>query len=156
MSEGREPAMRACAVCGRVLDHYEETHGSPASETGGWIHSVQDREHGEDHPAVPVTLQEIEMIGRCDFCNVDFPRWVIPVRSFQLVPGSMSQGDWAACNTCCELIANRKWYALTKRAVEHSAHRGLMPDEQLRASLAILYSRVRKNITGEPHPITQR
>lgn len=148
MSEPRE--VRACAVCGRVLDYYSPTD---PTEAGGWIHSTQDRSEGEDHPAVPVSLAEVEAIGRCDFCNVDLPRWVVPARTFEVLPGSMSHGDWAACNTCCQLIATRRWETLIRRAAENSAYKDMMPPAALKASLASLYSKLKKNITGEPIPI---
>lgn len=90
------------------------------------------------------------MIGRCDFCNVDFPRWVVPADSFEVLPGSMSHGDWAACNACCELISNRRWEAL---AAQNSAYLATMPQAALKASLASLYSKLKRNITGEPYPI---
>lgn len=139
--------MRVCAVCGRVLDFYD------GEDTRSWLHSLQDRVP-EDHPAVPVPLSDTEMIGRCDFCNVDFPRWVVPARSFEVLPGAMSNGDWAACDTCCEMISNRRWESIIRRAADHSAYREVMSQAAVRASLATLYSRLKRNITGEPYPIT--
>lgn len=152
VTDPREPReARGCAVCGRVLDYYAPSNGSE----GYWIHSGQDLENGEDHPAVPVSLAEIEAIGRCDFCNVDFPQWVVPAKSFEVLPGSMSHGDWGACNTCCELIATRRWETLIRRAAENSAYKDMMPPAALKASLASLYSKLKRNITGEPIPINR-
>jgi hypothetical protein len=145
----REP--RVCAVCGRALDYYNSADPHVDS---GWMHTMQDREH-EDHPAVPASLDEIEMVGRCDFCNADEPHWVIPAKTFEVLPGSMSNGDWAACDACCELIATRRWESLIRRAASSTVYRDTTPQAMVKASLASLYSRLKKNITGEPYPIKQ-
>lgn len=143
--------IQVCAVCGRVLDRYTAPDGSQH-----WMHSDQDREHGEDHPAVPVSMTEINTIARCDFCNTDFPRWVIPVRTFQVLPGRMSDGDWAACETCKTLIVKKRWESLVRRAVDNSvaaADTSGMQKALLKASLSGMYGKLRRNITGDPYPI---
>lgn len=147
-----EPPSMVCAVCGRVLDLYQAPDG-----THSYMHSMQDRRYGEDHPAVPVAHDQIKPEYRCDFCNTDYPTWILPAKSFELpnVPGNVSHGDWAACDTCIELIRKWRWESLARRATEHSAYRTVIPPVLLKAKLLTLYSQLQKNITGEPYPITK-
>lgn len=141
-----EPEIRVCAVCHRVLDH---------AEGKGWMHTMQDR-HPEDHPAVPVPEGQVPIKGRCDFCNTDEPTWRVPVATFPMPgPGGerhYSQGDWAACDLCGELVARNRWDALLSRAWEHADRDGFVyagsRDVLLKAALASLYSRVRRNRVG--------
>jgi hypothetical protein len=143
--------IRVCAVCGRVLDRWEPDDGGAAQ----YVHTYQDRKH-EDHPAVPATLDEIPGIGRCDFCNNDYPTWVVPVNSFPMpgLPGHNSDGDWAACETCKTLIVKSRWDTLARRAVDHSSDLRV-PKVIIRAQLDTMYNRLRRNIKGEPFPIKQ-
>jgi hypothetical protein len=140
-------------VCGRVLDRFEGDDGSIE-----YIHTLQDRERGEDHPAVPATEAEIQTIGRCDFCNTDYPRWGIPARTFELpgTPGHFSDGDWAACDTCKALIVKKHWDTLVRRATERSNYRTIMTKEVVRGMLATMYGHLRKNINGEPYLLEKR
>lgn len=140
-----------CAVCGRVLNRFEPDDGSENL----WVHSTQDNTpwSGEDHPAIPVPQSEMEGIGRCDFCNRDYPTWVIPALSFEYpgLPGHFSDGDWAACDTCKVLIEKRRWETVIRRAVEQT--QSVLPREVLKAKLSTMYSRLARNITGQPYPI---
>lgn len=138
-----------CAACGRVLDRFEPEGGGPAE----FIHTYQDRAP-EDHPAVPVPESTIQTIGRCDFCNTDFPIWVIPVFSFEMpgLPGHFSEGDWAACDTCKILIVKNHWDTLVRRATERT-DASIVPREVIRATLVTMYNRLRKNMSGEPYPL---
>lgn len=132
-----------CAVCGRVLDHDSDL---------GWSHSLQDR-IAEDHPAVPVPQGEVPIIGRCDFCNTDYPTMVVPARSFVVIGRNMSDGDWAACTVCGKLIARNAWIALIERVIRLSSNGALIPRAVLRQSLVTLYAKLRNNITGPPQPL---
>lgn len=138
--------LRACAVCGRVLDY---TSGK------GWAHTFQDRLN-EDHIAVPVTLDQISVIGRCDFCNVDFPAWEVPARDFPTPIGTMSSGPWAACDTDADLIRHNRWDALIQRIALLAAKRTGVHREIVKATLTPLYNRLRKNITGPVRRPTNR
>jgi hypothetical protein len=137
-----------CAVCSRVLDRFEPEDGGVE-----FLHTMQDRAR-EDHPAVPVPESQIQTIGRCDFCNTDYPVWVIPVLSFEMpgLPGRFSDGDWAACDTCKALIAKNHWDTLVRRATERT-DTSIIPAEIIRARLVTMYNRLRRNITGDPYPL---
>ncbi len=44
------------------------------------------------------------MKPKCDFCSGFNIAWVYPAASFQFIPGIGSEGDWAACEPCAEII----------------------------------------------------
>lgn len=134
---------RACAICGRMLSH----HTTLAGKSIGWEHGAQ--EQPEDHPAVPVSLDQIELLGRCDFCNVDFPAWEVPARDFELpLPGQRSCGAWSACDTCADLLRRDRWAELLDRCARLGAERNGMSVQVVRALVGPLFRRLRKNITG--------
>lgn len=140
-----DPEPFVCGVCGRVLDH----------ESGvGYIHSVRDRASA-DHEVEPVRQSEALVVaGRCDFCYRDYPEWVVPAAEFEVLPGHLSTGDWAACGGCAALVESNQWSALVRRAqVGWEARNGPMPDQVL-SSLPRLYRLLRKNIVGtlKPNP----
>lgn len=133
----------ACAVCGRILGKAPD----------GYIHPPADQP--EDHPCVPVSLDQIESIGRCDFCNVDFPGWVVPARDFEMPTRGLktshahwSRGGWTACDACAALIRDNKWDGLLRRASRLAGERWGVPASLMRAKLDPLYNRIRKNVTG--------
>lgn len=134
-----------CGVCGRVLDHHEGI---------GYLHTTGDS--FADHDPVPVPQAEALLVaGRCDFCYVDYPEWVVPASDFEVLPGHMSQGPWAACSVCAGLIEKDQWSALVRRAIAgyEERHGGFMP-EQAQSNLSPMYRRLRKHITGalQPNP----
>lgn len=132
-----------CRVCGRVLDY--------DSGVQRYLHTTGDAD--ADHAPEPVRQTEAEVVvGRCDFCYVDHPEWVIPARDFEVVPGHVSNGNWAACDECGVLIERGQWSALTRRARSGwEARHGEMP-ANLAASLPRLYRLLRRNITGSKQP----
>jgi hypothetical protein len=113
----------------------------------GYQHGAHDQ-LTEDHPAVPVTLDEIEAIGRCDFCNADFPSWQLPCETFINPVGEMSVGAWAACDTCGDLISRNRWDTLLRRAAKFAAERNGLPEWLIRSQIEALYGMVRRNRTG--------
>lgn len=108
----------------------------------------------DDHPVIPVTVQEAgeQVIPRCDFCFCDYPEYVLPVRNFvKGISGSM--GDWAACETCIQLVEKNRWNALYDRtAAGYEARHGEMPPA-VQTSMRSLHRTVRKNITGAPRVV---
>lgn len=58
----------------------------------------------------------------CDFCcsrqDGDEVRWRYPAKSFAASYYSSSIGDWAACNTCHDLIENDKFDELADRSFQ--------------------------------------
>lgn len=123
-------------------------------EGRGWLHGVADPE-GYDHPAVPVEDTEVVVRDRCDFCFVDGTEWVIPARSFETpVPGSGSEGDWAACDDCATCILRNDWNGLLRRVLASWEERHGQPmDEPVVQALRVMYRQLRKNITGPPRRI---
>jgi len=142
---------RVCAVCARVLDLVEHD-----GAVRGWQHTMADQP--EDHPAVPVAPADVHAALRCDFCLADDPRWDIPARTFVYdgAPGAGSDGDWAACDACAELIRRHRWTMLRQRAVAAFVDRhGLAPEQEQRMGRALgrLYRQLRANMLGPPRPI---
>jgi hypothetical protein len=147
MSEPVEPPRMACGVCARVLDvrTYE----------GGQIEYVHTSQDGEDHIPVPVDPDVIDTEGRCDFCNTDWPKYVLPASNFEAIPGQVMAGsDWAACETCAGLIQYNQWNALHRRVVASwTARHGVEMLPEVSAHLKTMYGRLRKAITGPLRPI---
>lgn len=132
----------ACRICGRVLDYDERT---------GYQHTFGDS--GADHAPDPAPVDEALVIGRCDFCYVDFPKWVIPARDFEVLPGHMSSGGWAACDACVGFVEKNQWTQLVRRAVEGwSVRHGMPMSTEMVESLPRLFRLLRKNISGAAVP----
>jgi len=134
---------RVCIICGRVLDFHERD---------GWIHSIATLDPEElDHPPIPVLPEEAgeQIRPRCDFCYADFPEWILPARSFTVIPGqSESVGDWAACDGCARLIERDQWNVLIRRVhASFEARHGEVSDALL-IEWKRFYRRLRQNITG--------
>lgn len=125
-----------CAVCARVLDSHPLL---------GWAHTAQDSP--ADHPAVPAARSDIQAKHRCDFCNREDPKWVLPARSFKAVAGHGSEGDWAACDTCITYIHKGNWSGLAQYAAKQLSKPALPVDPHV---LMALYTNLRKNLSGEP------
>lgn len=150
MSEdpAKEPEKRTCAVCARVLDAYE-IDGEVT-----WGHTLAGAD--DDHPAVPVEPDEVQTKYRCDFCNEDEPKWVVPVRPFPVPdqPGVMSGENWSACEGCGHLIELNQWTALLRRVAESWERRhGLPMLPEVKTGLSSVYRVLRKNITGSMRPV---
>lgn len=138
---------KVCGVCARVLDHFIGRDGS-----GTFIHSRDFIGEEADHPAVPVDPDEVQYIGRCDFCDADHPRWVLPVADFvvanDLIPDTTqtSDGGWAACDACKILLDRNAWNVLIRNAQARIDP----PYPEVKERMAGLYRRLRKNVTGAP------
>lgn len=103
-------------------------------------------------PALP---SEVTVHGRCDFCSADDPAWYIPARPFMVDAGpGQSSDDWAACDTCVELVRADRWTELRRHAVTRlvSQRPRLSPAEadRLGAHMSRLWRQLRPNITGAP------
>lgn len=137
---------RVCGVCGRVLSYWEGR---------GWMHAFCDL-RDEDHPAVPVQPEDIEFIGRCDFCQADHPTFVVPCRPFELeiLPQHGSTADWAACEVCARLVDAGHWAKLRRRAIrafERVAGEPVQPEVE--HAIKLLYAQLRENIEGSSRPL---
>lgn len=141
-----EKAMKACAVCGRPLDHLSSSkdprhRGGP---DGGWIH-LQPVDL--DHVPVPVDRSEVEVLLRCDFCNGEPVTLVVLAGPFTMpIGGGRSTGNWAACETCGDLARQERWFQLATRV-----HKSL-PFEFRRSSsvtdIRAVHKRLAKHMTG--------
>jgi hypothetical protein len=64
--------------------------------------------------------------GICDFCGEPNPHWLIPAVDSEIgtiiteerSETHMSEGNWAACNTCVEFVRKGDRKGLEKRCVE--------------------------------------
>jgi hypothetical protein len=56
------------------------------------------------------------MMSLCDFCNAPHPAWVYPARNFEIADhGWGSDGGWAACEDCAQLIESEQYKQLVNR-----------------------------------------
>jgi hypothetical protein len=141
---------RVCAVCGRVLDRKDDR----------WFHGLAtaDDPDVKDHPAIAVLDSDVPLAhirAKCDFCFADDPEYILPARTFE-VPGGFggSDGDWAPCGACADLIDRNDWNGLLRRAVAgYEVRNHVVLGETETRALASLYRRLRKNITGSIRPV---
>jgi hypothetical protein len=81
----------------------------------------------------------------CDFCLEGNPRWAYPARDFDLQVGPVahhSQGGWAACPTCHDLIERDDFEQLLQRAA------GAFAPESIREVFRRLFDIFRQHRTG--------
>lgn len=132
-----------CAVCGRVLDHIEGR---------GYVHSLAATDPAElDHPAVPVTDDQVPVRERCDFCYGDVAPWVVPCPSFVYVVSNTGD-DWLACDTCAGLITRNDWKGLLRRVAQSWEDRHGEPMlDPVQGGLKGMYRELRKRMTGPPY-----
>ena len=147
----RRRTIKACAVCGRVLDQIGEE----------WAHVYEVIGHG-DHVAVPVDYDAIPVDVVCDFCGaliLDGQVTTVPTEPFSMPMGqSRSMGNWAACRLCAGLIEGGHWELLVRRCAiqfEEEAERlGEPPMDRrvLTQWLTETYDLVRQHMTGPARP----
>lgn len=135
---------QACAVCGRVLSHRTSDAGQQ-----DWIHPAGE---GDDHPVVPVPWDQVRVRPLCDFCRGEPVTHEVPAASFLLPISGGSDGDWAACTPCANLIRRNRWGPLTHRVRESmEARHGPMAPEMV-TILNVTYARLRIHMTGPVRP----
>jgi hypothetical protein len=125
---------KACAVCGYPLERERQ---------GGSFGHFWRR---EDHPAVPVDVDEIDVNQRCDFCSAEPVTSVVLARKFDLPnTRSSSVGPWAACQPCGDLVARNEWGRLVTRVKQNG------PEVARRTPRRIfvqIYDELQRNSTG--------
>lgn len=139
-----------CAACKRVLER------KTLMGTVSWQHPT-DMLRTEDHPAIPVPLDEETVEEKCDVCFTDHPQWVLPARDFQAHPAlPISTSNWALCDVCAALVKGDRWEALYERAVENyeARHGAMLPEGH--AIIRTMYAMLRENVTGEIHRRSNR
>lgn len=139
-----------CRICKRALEHHIDKSGAES-----WHHHEQDILAG--HKPIPATQEEVDIIGRCDFCNQDLgaEKYILPARDFVAGVDPRSgrdigyAGDWMACGTCAPLIDGNRWSALLRRVKAcWEADHGVPAPEAKKVGWAHLYRLLRKNISG--------
>lgn len=151
--EATEHVPHMCGTCRRVVNWFEPVDGSP----GRWVHSAQDL--AADHAVEPVPVDGT-VRGRCDFCSVDNPTWVLPARPFEVVKGPgmgfhSVDDTWAACDACAELIRANHWLALVDRVLDTFPTEDGKPTLSDQFMLVALYNTLRRNVTGPLRPISE-
>lgn len=141
-----KPPPMICGICRRTLDV------RTTSMSSFYQHTVMD--FPADHLPQPIPMPEDYREGRCDFCSIDWPGFVLPVRDFQVPghPNYASDGDWAACATCAALIKANKWEELATRSIKTSPHAMSYAQIEL---LRDLHLTLRDNITGPIRPVSK-
>lgn len=139
---------RACAVCARPLS-IVLLAGQPIN----WRHMLPV---DDDHVAVPVGLDEVQLVRRCDFCSHDVPRtWLLPALDFEmpLPPGMAGPptystgGGWGCCEGCLPYVQKHDWPALLRHLRKHGRFRIRREGEvwMLKA-----YARLERAVIGPP------
>lgn len=143
-----------CVHCRRVLDLVATEHGTH------YAHTIADSHEDHHHSPVPTIMQAMDRRPRCDFCTTDSVTHTIPARSFDMptpdsTPTNRSIGDWAACDTCAQLVHRNQWTRLEQHvaALHHDRNGVPLTADQHRA-LHRVWRRLRANIVGPPHPNT--
>jgi hypothetical protein len=143
-------APKVCAVCGQYLVKVQDRGVTEPV----WVHGSLRR---EDHPVVLVELGGVTATGRCDFCGVDDPQFVVPTGTYVtvvMVPGEdhLMEGDWSACERCASLVAHDMWARLASRATAMKVRRdGPFPEdvaEALEVYTTRLFAGVRAHKSG--------
>jgi hypothetical protein len=135
-----EDKWQVCGICAFPLDRFSKPDGTLV----GYAHFLPP---DDGHVAVPVDADQVEHKQTCDFCPGGPVVWILPARSFQMLPetavtpGQMSHGAWGACDECGFLIQRNRWSALITRVMRETHHRVPRP------ALEYLYDRLRVNLT---------
>lgn len=73
--------------------------------------------HGSSQAEV---IKWTEQHGVCDFCSDPTPLYVEQVKSFEFMAGYTSEGGWATCETCHQLVMDNNRTGLLTRGVKSS------------------------------------
>lgn len=99
-------------------------------------------------------------VEKCDFCSNRFPSWVHPSKDFALpeIGWVSSDGAWAACEACHELIENEEREKLASRAVRMYFYWNPLPAWQVRQirrdlerKISMMHEGFWANRNGEPY-----
>ncbi|MFF1555876.1 hypothetical protein ACFVX3_33215, partial [Rhodococcus erythropolis] len=95
-----------CSICLTGLDTSLSDNGST------YIHGARHGDPG--HEPDPIEAPA-DWRGACDFCTTGQATWELPVNTFTNHSERIESGNWAACNTCANLIEKNQWNALVRR-----------------------------------------
>lgn len=88
---------------------------------------------------------------QCDFCNSHAIKWEYPAVDFAIpAVGVESQGHWAACDTCHNLIETEQWDALADRSTHTHPLIVSADPALLKRSITIIHNAFRACRTGPP------
>jgi hypothetical protein len=133
---------RACGVCRELLDRHTIRGGEQVtySHAGGAV---------LDHEPIPVRVDEVQLVVRCDFCHDLDPTWLQPARDYATVGSHRSSGGWLACDVCADLINRGVWSGLTNRCANTYVDRH--PDDELvavREAIGQVHRQLRRHLDG--------
>ena len=143
----------------------ESNYGKMRCKGCGSVFDLSDEE-----PKLPpcgfcgvLNYERIVVIPVCDFCSDNLPLegecWTFPCEPFtypfQIAGGTgeASADDWAACDTCHDLIEDGDLKALAKRSVEKDIERHPEAAKErnvLYAMTRAMHARFMENRTGPP------
>jgi hypothetical protein len=116
---------------------------------GGRIRYTHHGDRG--HPIEPVAMDTADVIHVCDFCMTPHPRWCIPLEEHATVSSDVhpelgwtvtavdTDGWWAACQVCVELVSTRQVGKLRDRAFASAAEsKGPLDDWEKQAIIGRL------------------
>lgn len=130
---------KSCAVCAQPLLRYQD--GATGEITYMHPLSVSD-----DHPVVPVEVDEVATRHKCDFCSAPSPSWVLdsdfsgmdvvgPDRTVGLNSGD---SGWATCDDCRSDIERNSWNAIERRSVARLREEHGLDDETVAGIVPIM------------------
>lgn len=91
-----------------------------------------------------------EVGGMCDFCGKQEVSWIYPAEDFSIDHMNWaSEGGWAACGDCSELIEDGEYKGLIDRAMVSHGGAPNVIKVALREHLAELHEMFRINRTGD-------
>jgi hypothetical protein len=135
----------ACRACRRPLNRIDHPGGRQS-----WVHALGQQEDGTHEPQPVLTDPDY----RCDLCN-DEPVTSLLVVSgtVRITPISMSDGPWALCSTCTELITANKWQRLLNHVTTRFRGQGVHLFPHLIADIRRLHGQLRRLAVGPPVPL---
>ncbi len=92
---------------------------------------------------------------KCDFCSEPEPAWSYPAATVRVVSNHVSDGDWAACDACHDLIEAKDFNALADRSLIY--YRGRYGDRpgavELLATLRDIHVSFQQACLGQPRRV---
>ena len=143
MTDPDEGTWRYCAVCARPLE----------TRAGLWFHNRALLGDSDlDHPAVPVGVEDVTPVYRCDCCDGEPITHEVEADSFNHPPPVQmhrSVGGWALCALCAPLLTDAIKARNPGRLVQRAYDQRPTGSTASRAYLRQLYDKLLANITSD-------
>lgn len=111
------------------------------------VHVTQIVQRGER------TIHEPVSSPVCDFCGHDSPAWDYDCQDFVIAPDLASQGGWAACTPCSNMIEADDWDGVLERCVSGAEKfGGEKLAARIRISAGLMHRGFRQYRYGERRP----